>query len=673
MGAYGRVGTRICGVALGRLLLSALVAWLLTGGLAIGPASAVPRGQSGCSVASASDRTFVIDGVARSFDIRIPAGAGATTAMVMSLHGVFSSASDQQTLSALSAEGPGVNVAQQSLVAAMATEALGRQEGFIALFPNAAAGQWDLAIDGTDVRFLAALTQWLHERGCSNPSATSVNGFSMGAMMASRLICSAPHLFSGLGLVSGVYPPTPGCHLPSTTSVVGVHSTADWIVPWSGQMWPNLVELGMESFPYNRAEMLHMWSHVKGCGAPVRATVFVIAIDDYSGCDGGSVHMVTIVGGDHTWDFYSFDTSQYLWSVLRPEARHPVRSGAQALAQALPPDPVTGVVRQVDSGSVIAVDAGVRSASVLGTLTVTAGRATGYVTAFPCEEKLPLASNVNFAPLQSVASGVMVRTGGDGRFCLYQSAPVHLVWDQVAETALPGHAPQRRLDTREVYGVAAPPVAGSVVGVQAGLPNATVVGTLTVTGGYGAGFAVAYPCDEALPLASNVNFAALQSVASGVVVRTDANGRFCVFVSNSVHVVWDQVAETDLPSHAPVRKVDTRAPNGGGALPAAGSVIEVDAGVPNSSVLGTLTVTGGVGNGFAVAYPCSETTPLASNVNFGVLQSVATGALVRTDAAGRFCVYVSNSVHVVWDQVAETDLPGHTPVRRLDTRAVTQS
>jgi hypothetical protein len=36
-------------------------------------------------------------------------------------------------------------------------------------------------------------------------------------------------------------------------------------------------------------------------------------------------------------------------------------------------------------------------------------------------------------------------------------------------------------------------------------------------------------------------------------------------------------------------------------------------------------------------------------------------------------VFTTATVHVVWDQVAETDLPGHAPVRRLDTRIVMPS
>lgn len=653
------------------VLATALTATALSlTGLVTAPVNA----SATCQIASGDGRTIVVDGVARRYDIRVPSGSGPTTPLVMSLHSSGGNSSGQQAVSGFSGlEG---DLVRNSAVARASTATLGERERFIAVFPQAAESakgrQWDLRPTGSDVRFLVALTNELHRQGCSSPTSSSVNGYSMGAMMTARLICAAPTLFSGAGMVAGIYPPTPGCRIPSSMSIVGLHGTTDWLVQWSGWMWPALEELGMESFPYDRAEMIRMWAQAKGCATSVRSSRGSVVVDEYVGCTGSTTHMVRFIGGDHTWNTFGLDASSYLWKVLRPKQRNPVNSGAQAITQALPLGPY-GVVSPSDAGSVISVDAGVPNASVMGTLTVTNAAGSGFAVAYPCTEPMPKASNINFVAGQSVASGVLVRTGGDGRFCIYVSNRVHVLWDQGAETTLPSHAPVRRLDTRDLLspGVAVP--ANWVVSVDAGVKSATVIGTLTVTGGRGNGFAVAYPCGEALPLASNVNFAAMQSVASGVVVRTDANARFCVFVSNSVHVVWDQVAETDLISHAPVRKVDTREPNGGGVLPAADSVIEVDAGVPNASVLGTLTVTGGVGNGFAVAYPCGETTPLASNVNFAALQSVATGALVRTDAKGRFCVYVSNGVHVLWDQVAETDLPGHTPERRLDTRAVTPS
>jgi hypothetical protein len=63
-------------------------------------------------------------------------------------------------------------------------------------------------------------------------------------------------------------------------------------------------------------------------------------------------------------------------------------------------------------------------------LNVTATDATGsaYVTVFPCGTDRPLASNLNVARGQTVANAVFAPLG-EGKVCLFASAPLHLVVD----------------------------------------------------------------------------------------------------------------------------------------------------------------------------------------------------------------------------------------------------
>ena len=93
-----------------------------------------------------------------------------------------------------------------------------------------------------------------------------------------------------------------------------------------------------------------------------------------------------------------------------------------------------------------------------------------------------------------------------------------------------------------------PPVpAGGVVRVTGkGGAYSTVWGNLTITQPAGAGWAVAFGCDQPRPLSSNVNFAAGQTVAAFVAVRTDALGAFCIYTAASAHVVFDQVAASPV-------------------------------------------------------------------------------------------------------------------------------
>jgi hypothetical protein len=62
-------------------------------------------------------------------------------------------------------------------------------------------------------------------------------------------------------------------------------------------------------------------------------------------------------------------------------------------------------------------------------VTVTDTYAPGFVTVFPCGSSPPTASNLNFAPGQTIPNAVLAKVGAGGQVCLYNSAPTHLVVD----------------------------------------------------------------------------------------------------------------------------------------------------------------------------------------------------------------------------------------------------
>lgn len=214
--------------------------------------------------------------------------------------------------------------------------------------------------------------------------------------------------------------------------------------------------------------------------------------------------------------------------------------------------------------------------------------------------------------------------------------------------------------------------AGGVLRITTGAPaNSTVFGNLTITQPTNLGWAVAYPCNEPRPWASNINFAAGQTVANFVGVKTDADGAFCVFTTSDAHVLFDRSAATSaLPLSAPQRVIDTRTPQGGGMqVPAGGVLTVVTPGAPYATAWGNLTVTGAQHPGWVVAYPCDQPRPWASNVNFAAGANTANFVAVRTDGTGSFCVYSSVAVHVIFDQVGSSDvLAAEVPQRMIDTR-----
>jgi len=79
-----------------------------------------------------------------------------------------------------------------------------------------------------------------------------------------------------------------------------------------------------------------------------------------------------------------------------------------------------------------------------------------------------------------------------------------------------------------------------VVG-QGGVPlDATAVAlNVTVDGPDASGFVTVYPCGGSLPLASNVNFVAGQTVANAVTVAVGVVGRVCVYTSTATHLIVD--------------------------------------------------------------------------------------------------------------------------------------
>jgi len=79
-------------------------------------------------------------------------------------------------------------------------------------------------------------------------------------------------------------------------------------------------------------------------------------------------------------------------------------------------------------------------------------------------------------------------------------------------------------------------VAGSR-GVPAGATSAVV--NLTATATSAAGYVAAYPCDQARPSVSNLNFDGGTSAANLASVRLSATGTLCLSANVGTHLVAD--------------------------------------------------------------------------------------------------------------------------------------
>lgn len=194
-------------------------------------------------------------------------------------------------------------------------------------------------------------------------------------------------------------------------------------------------------------------------------------------------------------------------------------------------------------------------------INVTAVRPTssGFLTVFPCLEKMPTASNLNFRAGENTANLAVVAPGAAARVCIYSSSDTDLVVDlagALGPAFVPQVPPSRLVDTRS----ARPIGSGEVLEVPLGDAIGVVVNVAAVRP-TSDGFVTVFPCGEERPMASNLNYRAAVNTANLVFTRPGVGGRVCVTTSTATHLVVDLagafggdfVAET-----APVRLADTR-------------------------------------------------------------------------------------------------------------------
>jgi hypothetical protein len=292
--------------------------------------------------------------------------------------------------------------------------------------------------------------------------------------------------------------------------------------------------------------------------------------------------------------------------------------------------------------------------------------AAGYLTVYPCGRPTPLASNVNFTAGQAVPNLVNAALGPDATVCLFANVATDVVVDlngwfrTGADGArLSAGAPQRVFDSRDGSARATRFTVSLADRVPAGTTAVTL--NVTVTEPAAAGYLTAYPCGGDPPVASNVNYVAGQSVANQVTVRTGPGQTVCFASFADTHLVvdlagWYGPTGGDVVPVVPVRILDTRDGTGGwkGALAPTQSIdlgVGGVAGVPanTEAALVNVTVTGTAGPGYLTVYPCGQTPPSTSNLNFEAGQTVANLVTVHLGDSGKVCLYAYNGTDVVVD------------------------
>jgi hypothetical protein len=194
--------------------------------------------------------------------------------------------------------------------------------------------------------------------------------------------------------------------------------------------------------------------------------------------------------------------------------------------------------------------------SVALNVTAIAPTQPGFVTVFPCGEQIPTASTLNFRPGDIVPNAAIVAIGAGGSVCVFSNVETDLVLDVNGYDAVQSVArflqPTRIVETRTglttadhvLEGNGARP-ADSVlqvpIGGRVGVPPAirAAVLNITVTESTGSGFVTVYPCDQARPTASTLNFNAGTTVANLTVASTTKDGKVCIYTQRPTHLVVD--------------------------------------------------------------------------------------------------------------------------------------
>jgi len=271
--------------------------------------------------------------------------------------------------------------------------------------------------------------------------------------------------------------------------------------------------------------------------------------------DQGSVDVIADVEGYYS----STATSGSTYVALSPARDLDTRNGTGT----------GGTVGKVAAGQTLNLTVtgvgGVPAAGVAAVaLNVTESGATGpesYLTVFPAGATRPVASNINFSAGPSRPNLVIVPVGANGQVSIYNNlGSVDVVADVQGYFAASGVTPAgatynplppaRDLDTRTGLGsgVIAPLGPGStlnltVAGIN-GVPSSgvrSVVLNVTATNATGPeSYLTVFPTGTAIPLASDLNFVARQTIPNLVIATVGANGQVSIYNNlGSVDVVVD--------------------------------------------------------------------------------------------------------------------------------------
>lgn len=248
--------------------------------------------------------------------------------------------------------------------------------------------------------------------------------------------------------------------------------------------------------------------------------------------------------------------------------------------------------------------------------------------------------------------------------------------------------PNRVLDTRHGIGGTRRVSGGNQAVVQItgtkGVPHGATAAVVNITavGPSGSGFLTAYPCSSTVPDASNVNYVAGQTVSNSTIAALSSSGQLCVWTFADTDILVDVTGwlgasgASKLTQTGPHRVVDTRRAHGGTRIGAGGTLqVDFSGSVPagTTAVSFNITAVGASEAAFMTAYPCGQSRPETSVVNYGIGEARPNNVIVGL-GGGKVCIYSYAASEVIVDLTgyfSPTGALAYQPVapkRVLDTR-----
>lgn len=197
---------------------------------------------------------------------------------------------------------------------------------------------------------------------------------------------------------------------------------------------------------------------------------------------------------------------------------------------------------------------------------------------------------------------------------------------------------------------------------QNGVPSNATAAMLNLTAlrGVSRGWLTLYPCGEAIPLASNLNFEPDEPARTNAAIsRIGSGGKVCVYSSTRVELVVDltgyTLSSSGMNAITPSRLVDTRDGSGGLSRMPSSSTVTVQVagagGVPGSATSAALnvTATAASGSGAFTVYPCDAPRPANAQVAFSANRPVPNLVVTALSAEGTVCVHTTKATELIID------------------------